>query len=111
MRASGAHADLQGGAHVVDVDVDVPQVGAADHEQGVAEVVQRLAQRRDAAGVAVGQQEHHLVRRTARVTGPALGGGGGGGPLRVGERAEVSAAATVRARAGDHVDEGSRTRT
>ena len=59
---TGTDARLDGGADVVDVHVHVPQALPADHDQGVAERGEGLAQGRD--GVVVGLEEvHHLVRR------------------------------------------------
>jgi large subunit ribosomal protein L28 len=59
-------AGLDRGTHVVDVDVDVPQPLSPDHDEGVAERRQGLAQR--GHGVVVGIEEvHHLVRRATFV--------------------------------------------
>ena len=80
-RATGLDAGLDRGADVVDVDVDVPEALAADHDQRVAERRQRLAQRRDRVVVGV-EQVHHLVRRPAlgEVTGRELATGIAGLP-------------------------------
>ena len=44
VRTAGGQAGLDRGAHVVDVHVDVPQPVAADHDERVAEAVERGAQ-------------------------------------------------------------------
>ncbi len=71
---TGPDAGLDRGTDVVDVDVHVPEALTADHDEGVAERCQGLAERRD--GVVVGVEEvHHLVRRPVlgQVTGRELG--------------------------------------
>ena len=79
VRPAGLDAGLDGGAHVVDVDVDVPEPLAADHDQGVAEPGEGAAQRRD--GLVGGVEEvHHLVRRPAvHQVGAGLGARSGRG--------------------------------
>ena len=83
VRAPGGDAGLDGGADVVDVDVDVPQPLAADDDERVAE--RRRAPLRSAGiAVVVGVEEvHHLVRRARRRSGRRLGTGVGIGMWRV----------------------------
>ena len=63
---AGVDPRLDRGADVVDVDVDVPEVGPADDEQRVAEPVERRRERGHALLVAVAQQVHDLVCRSAQ---------------------------------------------
>ena len=79
VRPAGVDPGLDRGADVVDVHVDVPQAAAADDDQGVAEPVQRGAQRGDRASSGGVEQVHHLVRRAAAGarSPPALGRAGG----------------------------------
>ena len=63
----GGDAGLDGRARVVDVHVDVPQVGPADDEQRVAEPVEGGGERLDRLGGGVGEQVHHLVGRPLAV--------------------------------------------
>ena len=65
VRATGLDPGLHRGADVVDVDVDVPQAVAADHDERVAERGQRPAQPRDRLVVGV-EEVHHLVGRALR---------------------------------------------
>ena len=51
LRAARGHARLDGRARVVDVHVHVPQVGAADDEQRVAEPVEGRRRVSTASGV------------------------------------------------------------
>ena len=84
LRAAGGHARLDGRARVVDVHVHVPQVGAADDEQRVAERVEGRPQGLDRFGGGVGEQVHHLVGRPLAVA-PRSPRSSGSCPGSVGE--------------------------
>ncbi len=93
MRAARRDAHLDHGADVVGVDVDVPQPGTADDDEGVTELGEPRAQRRDRGVVGI-EQEHHLVRAATLVEVVDV------------ERDRRGARPGVAAYAGDGLDEG-----
>ena len=99
VRPAGGDAGLDRGADVVDVDVDVPQPLAADHDERVAERRQVALERSTAAGVVGVEEVHHLVRRAARAPGrrPAPRSRDG-----IGAGAERRGHAAIRPPAGEH---------
>ena len=76
-------AGLDGRARVVDVHVDVPQVGASDDEQRVPQAVERRRQQADGIRTGVAEEVHDLVggpvgRLPLRVQRVVTGQGGDG---------------------------------